>query len=126
MSSNRCRGVLALVFACLWGCQSDNLLLATHTKVGLDIALDGNTPTSGVFGYKRFEGAIVPVDDPRTPSSEMESVFGALDVRNGWLNGMDIHQMLATGTAAEELAKDPEQARALLELLEGDDDSGGR
>ena len=41
-------------------CSSTHLIFATYTKAGVDVTLTDGAPTQLVFGYKRFEGAIVP------------------------------------------------------------------
>ena len=58
------------------GCQSNQLVFTTYTKVGLNISGTGEVPNNFTFGYKRFEGAIIPVDpskaadgNPEMPSS---------------------------------------------------------
>jgi len=55
--------VVLLLTGLLSGCRTSNhLLFMTYTKMGLDISTVNGTPTQALFGYKRFEGAIVPVD----------------------------------------------------------------
>jgi len=57
---------VVLLAGLLSGCRTGTHLLffTTYTKVGLDISAVNGTPTQALFGYKRFEGAIVPVDPP--------------------------------------------------------------
>ncbi len=43
-------------------CSNTHLIFATYTKVGLHIGMSNQVPTEAVFAYKRFEGAIIPVD----------------------------------------------------------------
>jgi hypothetical protein len=88
------------------GCASKQLVFTTYTKVGLNITATGEVPNSLTFGYKRFEGAIIPVDPSKVTngSPEMPSVYAAIGVTNKWLKGLHIYQKFATGTAAENIA----------------------
>ena len=100
--------------------SSDSLIFTTYTKVGLDVTATGATPTEAVFGYKRFEGAIIPVEppepadpnDPQANDPKTHSVFAGLCIKNGWLGGLDIHQVFATGAAAEKTADRDQTALA--------------
>ena len=89
------------------GCKSNDLVFTTYTKVGLHITAVDSTPTSLIFGYKRFEGAIIPVDrDKATGKPEdVGSVYAAMAITNAWLKGLSIQQSFATGDAAVEAAK---------------------
>ncbi|HTI69326.1 MAG TPA: hypothetical protein VMF06_05145 [Candidatus Limnocylindria bacterium] len=89
------------------GCQSKQLVFTTYTKVGLNISATGNLPNSLTFGYKRFEGAIVPVDPSKASNGvpEMPSVYAVMGVTNQWFKGISIYQRFATGVAAENIAK---------------------
>ena len=105
----------AIAAVLLCGCQSDHLLFSTYTKVGIDIASVGGTPTRATFGYKRFEGAIIPVD-PNTAKGQAEdvkSVYAAMALTNGWLTGLSIVQVFATGEAAVKSANENLAAKAL-------------
>lgn len=101
-----------LLLAITAGCASDqHLVFTTSTKFGVDItAADGST-TGLMFGYKRFEGAYVPVDPNHVDDEgnpDMPSLLAVLDLENGWLSGVDVFQLFATGTAAELAARDPD------------------
>ncbi|MCR9093060.1 MAG: hypothetical protein NXI30_02475 [bacterium] len=102
------------------GCSvsSDSLIFTTYTKVGLDVSATDGTPTEAVFGYKRFEGAIVPVDET-SDEPATHSVFAGLCIENSWLGGLDIHQVFATGAAAETAAnRDQTALSTVLECTE--------
>ncbi len=92
------------------GCTAKHLAFTTYTKVGLDISTADGAPTQAVFGYKRFEGAIIPVQVQAEDGSEPEvmSVYAALDLTNNWLEGLSILQVFATGQAAKNAAANPE------------------
>ena len=94
---------LLLPVACLGligtGCHNDALVFTTYTKVGLHASATGNTPNNLMFGYKRFEGAIIPVD-PTKPESDVASVYAAISLTNGWFSGIHLQQVFATGDAA--------------------------
>lgn len=57
-------------------CGDTHLFFATYTKTGLHIELGEAAPSEAVFGYKRFEGAIIPVDslsrDPAAAARDLE------------------------------------------------------
>ena len=95
----------------LTGCKTDHLVFTTYTKVGVEVAAVDVQPSHATLGYKRFEGAIIPVDvgrkgddDAPKTSEDMKkkvaSVYAEMDVENGWFKGIDISQVFATGKAA--------------------------
>jgi hypothetical protein len=84
------------------GCATGSLAFVTYTKIGLDVSATDSQPTAALFGYKRFEGAIVPVDGGE---EEAMSIYAAIDLENHWLCGLDVVQVFATGQAAENSAK---------------------
>ena len=96
------------------GCSSKNLIFTTYTTVGLDISATDAKPTKAVFGYKRFEGAIVPVD-PTDETKEAMSVYAGINLKNQWLQGLDLVQVFATGKAAENAATNPKGFAELLQ-----------
>lgn len=102
--------VLAAVILFAAGCGS-SLIFTTYSKVGLDMSVANGAPAEAVFGYKRFEGAILPVDPSRP--KEIGSVFAGMQVDNGWVDGLCIDQVFATGGAATAAAKDPSFAKTL-------------
>ena len=97
------RTFLLLPLACVLlsgsGCHNDALVFTTYTKVGLHASATGNTPNNLMFGYKRFEGAIIPID-PANTNSEVASVYAAISLTNGWFSGIHLQQVFATGDAA--------------------------
>jgi hypothetical protein len=98
-----------LLWASVAGCSTGNLTFVTYTKLGLDISAANQTPTSVLFGYKRYEGAIIPVDpgavSPDGGEPEAMSVYAAMNLSNHWLCGLDALQVFATGEAAVKSAK---------------------
>jgi hypothetical protein len=113
--------MLVVAAACLACVGPDQLLFTTYTKVGLDISLTDGQPTEAVFGYKRFEGAIVPVDPD---AEEAQSLYAGLCIDNGWLSGLTIGQVFATGEAAVRAASNPAAGTALAGALVCDEPSG--
>jgi hypothetical protein len=85
------------------GCHNDALVFTTYTKFGLHASATGNTPNNLMFGYKRFEGAIIPVDASKE-ASEVASVYAAISLTNNWFSGLHLRQAFATGLAAENAA----------------------
>lgn len=85
----------------LSGCTTNgrHLIFSTYTKLGVEMSFVDQAPRQFIFAYKRFEGAIVPVDkdDDKT---EMPSLYAAININSNWLNGLDIYQEFATGSAA--------------------------
>ncbi len=111
-------GALAL------GCaHQDQLYFSTYTKIGLDISLTDGQPTEAVFGYKRFEVAIVPVN-PDAPEQDAHALFAGMCIDNGWTTGITIGQVFATGEAAVQVAKNPEASAELAGALQCDPPSG--
>lgn len=131
----------AAISAAAGGCSANHLVFSTFTKVGLDVAVADSQPTSAMFGYKRFEGAIIPVDlcvvdeesdassDTETSSTEPKykapcpagtkeaeamSVYAGMELNNRWVGGLELLQIFATGEAAENAAKNPEQIQSLV------------
>ena len=101
-----CLAIAAAGFLC--GCRSTDLVFTTYTKVGLHMTAEGNTPTSLQFGYKRFEGAIIPVDvagAAKDAKPAMAPIYAAMSVTNGWWSGIGIQQVFATGEAATHSAE---------------------
>jgi hypothetical protein len=92
-------------------CAPRSLIFTTYTTVGLDISATDAKPTKAVLGYKRFEGAIVPVDpearDAAGAEREAMSVYAAVAMSNTWLNGLDLTQAFATGPAAVNAVRNP-------------------
>lgn len=104
------------------GCGSTNhLVFTTHTKAGLDITATNGTPSGLMFGYKRFEGAIVPVDTKGALAAgqepKMMSIYASLDLNNGWFQGISIFQVFATGRAAENAAANPSRVSDYIDSL---------
>lgn len=96
-------------------CSSDHLVFTTYTKVGLDITLQDGAPTDAVLGYKRFEGALIPVDLEKAP--EIHSIYAGLCVTNSWVQGLALGQVFATGTAAENVAGSAERSQEAQRFL---------
>jgi len=99
---------IALIASLLLACacyppSSRMLIFTTYTKLGLDVSVMGGTPGEVVVGYKRFEGAIVPVKEG-DPQGEAPSVFASLDLKSEWLAGLCIRQAFATGEASKAIA----------------------
>jgi len=104
----------------LAACTTDHLAFTTYTKVGLDISSIEKAPAQMTFGYKRYEGAIVPVGvdnsqvavrngDPKTKlPNDVASVYAEMFIDNSWLRGLTIKQKFATGEAANQAANSGE------------------
>lgn len=107
------------------GCKSNPrrpLIFTTSTKIGLDLSATGGALNNATFGYKRFEGAILPVRpensvDAGTPPvpSDAPSVFAAIDLENSWLKGIKLFELFATGQAAIQASTKPDWAVGLLD-----------
>lgn len=113
-----------LVIAACTGCKATHLLFTTYTKVGLEVTATGGQPSSAVFGYKRFEGAIVPVDPANKDGAaeDVVSLFSAIDVENNWMSGLDVFQIVATGEAAVNAAQ---QSDVFVNVIAGEIGKGG-
>ena len=109
------------------GCgPSSDLLFATATKVGADVVAVNGTPVSAVIGYKRFEGASIPVspdveDAAGSTASEtpkvQRSVYAGIDLQqNPWL-GLKTKQVFATGDAAVAAVGDDASGMGPMSIL---------
>jgi hypothetical protein len=117
---------LALAVVSLSGCRSNHLYFSTHTKFGVDVSAVNGVPSSAMLGYKRFEGAIVPVIPPDKDGNtdpaagngapEAASVLAVIDMNNKWLGGLDLFQLFATGEAAVAASRD--DTDGLADILE--------
>lgn len=115
--------ICCLLFAAgCTGTQRRPLIFTTSTKVGLDLSATGGVLNNATFGYKRFEGAILPVrpensEDCGSPPvpKDAPSVFAAIDLENSWLSGIKLFELFATGQAAIEASTKPEWAVGLLD-----------
>lgn len=98
---------ILLVGIAIGGCRSQHLVFTTYTKVGLDISTTDGQLANGTFGYKRYEGAIIPVDESSTDGDpeDAKSVFAGIAIRNGWFQGLELRQVFGTGDAAADLSK---------------------
>jgi hypothetical protein len=116
--------LLGFVAVSCVGCQTDHLVFTTYTKAGLDISATDAQPTQLMLGYKRYEGAIVPVELPKVEDAEegeAMSVYAAMELNNEWFGGLEIMQIFATGKAAVNAAEKPD---AFADLVRGMRDEG--
>ncbi len=95
----------AIVTMCLMatGCTPRHLVFTTYTRVGLNLTAAGDVPNNFGFGYKRFEGVIIPVDPAKADGTNpaLPSVRATLGLTNRWFNGLTLDQTFSTGKAAE-------------------------
>ncbi len=95
-----------------------NLVFATATTTGLEIGARADDTMTLVFGYDRAELASIPVAEKSdaSPTHDAYSVFGSFDLkytRYGDDSGIKLRQVMATGMAAQNAAKNPKFAAAL-------------
>lgn len=92
-------GAIAALCLMTTGCTPRHLVFTTYTRLGLNITAAGDVPTNLGFGYKRFEGVIIPVDptkaDPKNPA--IPSVQATLHLTNRWFDGVTLEQTFSTG-----------------------------
>lgn len=85
------------------GCGRD-LIFTTYTTVGVEVKGVNNIPTALRLGYKRFEGAVVPVDlkarDAQEKHLPAHSIFAGMEVEQKAF-GVRVAQVFATGEAAK-------------------------
>lgn len=93
----------------LAGCAR-NLLFSTYTTLGFELQARGTMPTALRLAYKRFEGAIIPVDVGDVTVPEAHSVLASFDANQTWFQGIRITQVFATGAAAELAARTEREA----------------
>ena len=96
-------GAIAAVCLTTTGCTPRHLVFTTYTRFGVNITAAGDVPTNLAFGYKRFEGVIIPVDPANADGTNpaLPSVRATLDLTNRWFNGLTLEQTFSTGKAAE-------------------------
>ena len=118
---------ILLAAIALGGCRSQHLVFTTYTKVGLDVSTTNGQLANGTFGYKRFEGAIIPVDESSTAGNpeDAKSVFAGIAIRNGWLRGLELRQVFGTGQAAVDLSRRNAQFLGKVLDLDSSNDSSG-
>jgi len=121
-------GIVLLFLLGLLGCNSGKLFFTTYTKFGLDVSVTNLKPTQAMFGFKRFEGAIIPVEVKKAEKEganggaesasdeepEAMSVFAAIEVKNSWIKGLKIRQVFATGPAADNCVRYGEELANIL------------
>lgn len=74
-------------------------MFATYTMFGVEIKGEGITPTAIRLAYKRFEGAVVPVDASAKDDVKAHSVLAGIQAEQDlWV--VRINQVFATGEAA--------------------------
>jgi hypothetical protein len=88
------------------------MMFGTTTNFGLKIHFSGNTPDSMNLGYKRKEMSVIPLKDKQPTESDPDkyaSVIAGLglsaDATSFSGAGVKLSQFIATGTAAESVAK---------------------
>ena len=96
-------GAIAALCLMTTGCTPRHLVFTTYTRVGLNITAADGVPTNLGFGYKRFEGVIIPVDPTKADGTNpaLPSVRATLGLTNRWLEGLTLEQTFSTGKAAE-------------------------
>lgn len=123
------RTFMLLMFSLLVaGCsifKEDHLIMSTYTRIGLHVTSTDGKPTGAQFGYKRFEGAIIPVNpedtevvDGKQQEKDVMSTFSTAQVDNSWIKGLTVRQLFGTGQAAINLANNPELVEKLVKKKE--------
>lgn len=89
------------------------MIFGTTTNLGLKVHFAGNVPDSMNFGYKRKEMSVIPLKDKESTESapdEYASVIAGLglstDATSFSGSGVKLSQFIATGSAAENMARD--------------------
>jgi len=94
--------VAAWLVICVSGCGR-HLIFTTYTTIGVEVKGVNNVPTALRLAFKRFEGAVVPVDpserDENGNEREMHSVVSGLDFKQSAFR-TQVAQVFATGDAA--------------------------
>lgn len=89
------------------------MFFGTNTNLGIKASFVGNTPKSFNFGYKREELSIIPVgieggdNGVDTYASVLAKINTTAQVKDANKNFMEYEAFFATGTAAENFAKNP-------------------
>ncbi len=85
------------------------LVFGTSTNIGLNASFETEGLPNAVFGYKRRESATIPLSEEQIMANQTSSVLAAVsinaDTQSVNQTGLSVRQFMATGTAAEGLAK---------------------
>lgn len=100
-------GVVILLLP-LAGCAR-NLIFSTYTTIGFELKGESEIPTSVRLAYKRFAGAVVPVDPQLDDPAH--SVVAIIDAEQSWWR-VRVNQVFATGAAADQAAHTEKNAAA--------------
>ena len=100
------------------------MFFGTSTNIGLKMSFTGEVPDSIIFGYKRKEMSFIPLReaDPTDPGAEDKyaSVLASIDMDLTQAQGpanteLAVSQFIATGEAAERLAKENDEIRMAIQ-----------
>lgn len=113
-----CRRAAMLSVITLWllgtGCAERAIVFTTGTSIGIEATAEEGAEQRLVLGYKRFEGAFIPTRDKKGAfQDEAYSVYAAIGLDTRFFD-VKIHQVFATGTAAQALAGAPEGLSTIL------------
>lgn len=101
-----------ILMGALSGCANpSHLYFYQTTVIGIDVAVSPQTKNAKVdFGYDRQTEAVIPATDTEVAGKtqrEAMSVVGTTYVDAAWFGTQTIRENLATGTAAQNVAKTP-------------------
>ena len=106
-----------LLVMLLAGCQANHLVYVQETSFGLTIAASTEGSNKMSLGYDRDIYAIVP---KKTVETDAISLFSVNKVKVTGLDDMEVSEFVASGDAAEELAKSANSIDKLREKVYGD------
>lgn len=106
-------GVSAMFATVGCGCMGPRVLVVTATSIGLHATPgDGEAqPPQVSLAYKRSETALIPTEaDRATHDKDAFSALATLDFMTTWFGSTELTSTIATGLAAQNLAKSREGA----------------
>ncbi len=141
---NTCAALLAAAF--MTGCSTTHLIFTEEDHIGLKAQFEPNNPSPAelTLGYRRGIVTVIPQQSPspshltdpitvktdRTNTNgvvvtviedpdELMSVYTRFKANIGFLDPVEIHHFLATGTAAASLLANEDDLRAVTQNLKG-------
>jgi hypothetical protein len=102
-------GLSAIVVCTTAGCLGPRVLVVTATSIGMHATPgDGEAqPPQVTLAYKRSETALIPTEAKRAEKGKKDafSALATLDFMTTWFGSTELTSTIATGLAAQTLAK---------------------
>lgn len=109
---------------CGAGCNSTHVVYVQDTVLGVDVSVtsEGNNRIS--VGFDRNTYALVPRYTPEAGKAEAMSVTSVSNVKVAGLDDIVFNHFIATGSAAQDAATDPQGLKMMREAVFGEEGGG--